>query len=248
MLVIPVSNTLGANAVSRGGESIQSAGYITYLGKMHKAEASGSLVVPRVTCTKKNAQFIWWVGLAGYKATHRISEQIGVRVTCQTGQPSYSAVYQLLGHPGQRDGFYALYTSKYAVHVGDTITALVRTEIRASDNMGTYVLALKSSRPWDFTLPWAAKADVLSRSYASWLVENRIQNGSFILPIANFGKFKVFGCTINAGPITQGTWAPITLITSRWNPYRVQTSSLSPDRKDFVLTWIDPTRPSGGPI
>lgn len=171
-------------------------------------KVSGSWTQPAASCTDGAGDAAFWVGLGGASQDSQALEQAGTEVDCSSGQPVYSAWYELVpAAPVKFDGL--------SVSPGDKITATVGVD-------GNQVaISLKN----DTTGQSASKdlrMDNPDTSSAEWIAEapSECQGGSTSnctpVPLADFGSVDFTNATATANNLT----API----SQWEDQAMQLS------------------------
>ena len=95
------------------------SGYVAYpsFGEMSFNQVSAQWTEPAVTCPKKDAWTLFWVGFDGWPKTDGTVEQGGTSAQCVNGVPQYSAFYEMWPTMAVTDLF--------SVNAGDQISASV---------------------------------------------------------------------------------------------------------------------------
>jgi hypothetical protein len=99
-----------------GSDSLNWAGYVVLAESGTVTGASGSWVVPIVSCSKKSTYVAFWAGVDGYNDS--TVEQGGVLAQCSNGKPVYSAWIEF--YPAAPT--YATWTPKAGDIVSVTVT------------------------------------------------------------------------------------------------------------------------------
>jgi hypothetical protein len=93
----PAQGTHQVSVVTPGvATSPNWSGYVAYATSVNDGSfnaVSASWTEPTVTCPKKDAWTLFWVGFDGWPASDRSVEQGGTSAQCFNGVPKYSAFY-----------------------------------------------------------------------------------------------------------------------------------------------------------
>ncbi len=199
--------------------------------------ASGSWIVPAVTCTSGDQYSAFWVGLDGYNSS--TVEQTGTESDCTGTEASYYAWVEF--YPGPSFEILSV-----PVSPGDTISASVTySGIRFTTTITDETTGKTSSTS---TIVPGAK-----RSSAEWVAEAPCcDGGSNILPLADFGTGQFgYGFTgisgtnaatamSNSGAIGNFPSADVEEINktgTRTSPQTVSCSALLNTGTSFTCTW-----------
>lgn len=161
------------------------------------SQVSAQWVQPAVSCPKKDAWTLFWVGFDGWPATDRSVEQGGTSARCVDGVAQYSAFYEMWpAFP---------VTDMFSVEAGDQISASVdygggQFVITVSDSRhGQLVQTAQQSEPCPGTC---------LRSSAEWIAESPAHFGTDRwFPLANYGTVTFTSATATdaagvSGPIS----------------------------------------------
>jgi hypothetical protein len=162
----------------------------------------GSWVEPAVTCTSKNNLFAPWVGIDGYGS--ETVEQTGAQVSCSTGQPVYSAWYEM--YPAN-----PVYLND-PVAAGDSFTGTVTTT-----GNGSYKITLTdNTQGWTYNTTKRLNAENVS---AEAIIES---------PTSSYPKFtstNFSGITVNGSVFS--SYNPIPLSSGGYSPTALNGGSFS---------------------
>ena len=185
---------------------------------------------PAATCPTSQHQYAsFWVGIDGYSSNS--VEQLGTDSDCKgTNNPVYYAWYEMYPHPSIN-----LSTTTYPVHVGDTMSAMVK----ASGTSFTLQLIDKTA---GWTFKTVQTSAIAKKTSAEWIAEapSTCSGGSCsVLPLADFGTVKFTATTATgkvggAGNITTFTNHQITMVTSSNVPRATPTTATA---GGFSDTW-----------
>lgn len=172
-------------------------------------DVSAQWTEPTVTCPKKDAWTLFWVGFDGWPSTDASVEQGGTSAQCLNGVPHYSAFYEMWPTLSVMPMF--------PVYAGDQISASVLYQPGAGGSQGEFVITVADTTP--------AHADQLSmtescpptlacaRSSAEWIAESPAHFGTENwFPLAKYGTVDFSNATVTnaqgiAGPISDQLWA-----------------------------------------
>ena len=178
------------------------------------ANATGTWVVPRVTCTSSRSDAVaFWVGLGGYSEDSPALEQLGTAAEChgQSTTPTYYAWWEIVPAASVR--------IPLKIHPGDTITAAVAVQGQK------VILSLKNvTRHSRFSRVQVVSQE-LDVSSAEWIAEAPASCTSATscqaIPLTNFKgvTFTNIAATGNSHPgtLSDTTWTstPIELDRGR---------------------------------
>lgn len=180
---------------------------------------SASWTQPAVNCSVTATGWSsFWVGLDG--DTTNTVEQTGTEADCSSGQPVYSAWYEM----------YPKYPHNYSapVSAGDSFSAAV-----TSDGRGSFTLTLTDrTKGWTQTSTQRLKSAKLGS--AEVIAEAPSSSGG-VLPLADFGTVGFAAATVNGSMLTSATPGldPITMASG--TTVKARPSSLS--NGAFSVSW-----------
>jgi hypothetical protein len=190
----------------------------------------GTWVQPAANCTQTTGETLaaFWVGLDGYK--NQTVEQIGTKITCTSGSPSYTAWWQMYPAPKV-----TLSTSTYPVQPGDTLSASVTRS-------GTsYALVLQSSEGWSYSTEQVGSG---ANTSAEW-----IASSPPLCPTCRFADLTDFGTVMfsRAQAAVGKKMRPISSFVHKGGPQeitmatggiiRAQPGPLNSNGEDFSVSW-----------
>lgn len=224
---VPTAQTHAPRIRLKNSTSLNWAGYavetnLTNPQNNAVTDVKGSWVVPNLTCGPTNTYSASWVGIDGY--SDNSVEQTGTEQDCISGQPRYSAWYEMYPKPSFRVNL--------PIKAGDTISA----EVQYIGNKFTLTLTNLTTGK-TFTTTQKSNAQ---RQSAEWITEAPWSGST--LPLANFGTMNFNGAqaTLNGrqGAIIDSNWQfdAITMTTSS-GTVKAAPSALSPDGRSFGITW-----------
>jgi hypothetical protein len=191
--ILSISNLFGIRQTTQ----VQSANWAGYADINDTYQTlSTSWVQPAVDCSKTFGGFLglfgshtayssFWVGLDGYNSSS--VEQTGTDSDClSNGAPSYYAWYEMYPASSVQQP-----TAKYPVSPGDTMTAMVMSNVGGTQ----FYLSLKdANKGWSFTIPETGSG--FARSSAEFVAEAPSQCSLIFcseLPLADFGSVTFTG-------------------------------------------------------
>ena len=236
------SNWAGYAAVAPDGQSLSFA------------NATGTWVVPRVTCSSSRSDAVaFWVGLGGYSNDSPALEQLGTAAECSGlgTPPTYYAWWEVVPAASVRIGL--------KVHPGDRITAGVAVDGQK------VVLSLHDLTHGTRFSHVQVSTQQLDVSSAEWIAEAPASCASASsctpIPLTNFRgvTFTNIAATGNAHPgtLTDSTWVatPIELITGSDQGRLLGDvdplgpgvgavpGAVSADGRSFAVTWQQGLQP-----
>ncbi len=196
-------------------------------------KASGSWIVPAVTCSSGSQYGSFWVGIDGYSSS--TVEQLGTESDCSGTTASYHAWYEFCCKEPE------ITIPSMTIKPGDVMSAAV------SYNGTNFTLSMKDVTT-GVTFSKTGNIKGAQRTSAEWIAEAPSSGGT--LPLSDFGTM-LFGkdntgiaktCTAaigsTGGPI--GSFAnffQITMVNSSQAPKAIPTI-LSSDGTSFSDTWV----------
>jgi hypothetical protein len=220
------------------------------------ANATGTWVVPRVTCTSSRSDAVaFWVGLGGYSDDSTSLEQLGTAAECngQSTTATYYAWWEIVPASSVRISL--------KVRPGDTITAAVAVQGQK------VILSLKDATQHTRFSRVQVLSQQLDVSSAEWIAEAPASCTSAtsceVIPLTNFNgvTFTSIAATGNSHPgtLSDATWAatPIELITDENNGRAFDNAdpldsgvgavpgALSADGRSFAVSWQQDLQPTG---
>jgi hypothetical protein len=200
----PAQGTHQVSVVTPGvATSPNWSGYVAYATSVNDGSfnaVSASWTEPTVTCPKKDAWTLFWVGFDGWPASDRSVEQGGTSAQCFNGVPKYSAFYEMWPN-------FAV-TPMFSIDAGDQISAGVvyapdtqQFLITVTDARGGHVVQ-------SLTEAESCPAGVAcARTSAEWVAESPSHFGTDSwFPLADYGTMDFTSATAtdargDSGPI-----------------------------------------------
>jgi len=214
------------------------SGYVAYpsYGQVSFNEVSAQWTEPAVTCPKKDAWTLFWVGFDGWPKTDGTVEQGGTSAQCVNGVPQYSAFFEMWPTMAVTDLF--------SVEPGDQISAGVSYDPDTAQFVITVsdVTSGASQTMTESCAPGLACA----RTSAEWVAESPSHFGTKVwFPLADYGTMdftqaqatNAYGVT---GPISDSAWvnSGIERITGSAEALaKVSTLETSGTTSTFSDTW-----------
>ena len=180
------------------------SGYVAYpsFGEVSFNEVSAQWTEPAVTCPKKDAWTLFWVGFDGWPKTDGTVEQGGTSAQCVNGVPQYSAFFEMWPTMAVTDLF--------SVAPGDTISASVVYDPYAARFLIT-VSDLTSGASQTETES-CAQGLSCARTSAEWVAESPSHFGTKVwFPLADYGTMnftqaQATNALGDTGPISDSAW------------------------------------------
>jgi hypothetical protein len=165
------------------------SGYVSYapIGNDDSFDqVSAEWTEPKVSCPKKNAWTLFWVGFDGWPSTDRSVEQGGTSAQCVDGVPRYSAFYEMWPTDAV--------TTMFPIDAGDQIEAGVVYSSTTNDYLIT-VTDLSTS-PVESMTETEPCPTTCARTSAEWIAESPAHFGtSTWFPLANYGTINFTSAT-----------------------------------------------------
>jgi hypothetical protein len=209
------------------------SGYAVTGAKGSFTEASGSWIVPAVTCTSGTQYGAFWVGIDGYKS--ETVEQTGTDSDCSKGVPSYYAWYEFFPQP-------SFSISTIQIQPGDRMSA----QVSFSDRKFTVTITDETTGQ---SFSKTASVPSAERKSAEWVAEAPTSTTG-IEPLSDFGTV-LFGDDSTGVPGTcyatmAGETGPISSFANIFEITMVSLkgatesvpSALSTDGSSFSATWV----------
>jgi hypothetical protein len=209
------------------------SGYAVTGAKGSFTAATGSWVVPAVTCTSGTQYAAFWVGIDGYKS--ETVEQTGTDSDCSKGVPSYYAWYEFFPEP-------SFVISSLQIQPGDRMAAVVRY-----DDPGFTITIKDETTGESFTK--SARVPSATRKSAEWVAEAPTSTTG-IQPLSDFGTVLFgddsTGISGTCYATMDGQTGPIGLFPNIFEITMVSLkgatesvpSALSTDGSSFSATWV----------
>jgi hypothetical protein len=164
------------------------SGYVAYsqtYNPVSFTHVSANWIEPTVTCPKKDAWTLFWVGFDGWPNGDGTVEQGGTSAQCLNGVPHYSAFFEMWPSvPVQ---------IQFAVNPGDHISASVDYT-----SNHTYVITVTDSDTGNFFNKTTTCA-TCARASAEWVAESPSHFGTNRwFPLANYGTMAFTQATAEA--------------------------------------------------
>jgi hypothetical protein len=196
----PATLTIAQRSTNWSGYAVTGAGF---------SSASGSWIVPAVTCSGSTTYSSQWIGIDGW--SNSTVEQDGTEADCISGSPYYGAWYEMYGDNAVNSGYEVpLSTSSYPVFPGDSMTASIT--VSASN----WTLAISdTTQGWSDSIPitWSGSA----QTSAEWIGE-RPGIGGGLAHLSNFTNISFTSAsaadTGTSGPISSFAFDPIEMFNS----------------------------------
>lgn len=164
------------------------SGYVAYPAQFTPVtftEVSAQWVEPTVTCPKKDAWTLFWVGFDGWPSSDGTVEQGGTSAQCVNGVPRYTAFYEMWPSESVQTAF--------SVNAGDHISA--RVDYTSSD---TFVITVADADTGQF-LNKTTTCATCARSSAEWVAESPSHFGTDRwFPLADYGTMAFTDATTAA--------------------------------------------------
>jgi hypothetical protein len=184
------------------------SGYVAYPNYGYDSsfnEVSAEWTQAAVTCPKKNAWTLFWVGFDGWSATplttvDRSVEQGGTSAQCVNGVPHYSAFYEMWPTHAVMPMF--------SVQPGDQIAA----NVVYADNQFLITVTDTTSNQTSTQAETCATDLACPRTSAEWIAESPSHFGTDNwFPLADFGTMDFTDATTTntegvSGPIADAQW------------------------------------------
>jgi hypothetical protein len=202
------------------------------------SQVSAQWVEPAVTCPKKDAWTLFWVGFDGWPSTDRSVEQGGTSAQCVGGQPRYSAFYEMWPT-------YAV-TTMFTIYAGDQITASVNYSAASQQFLITVSDTTAGHENSQTKAESCPPGLACARSSAEWIAESPSHFGTDTwFPLANYGTvdFTTASATDASGvtgPISDSEWVSsgIERVAGRAKPLaKVSGLENSGSSSAFSDTW-----------
>jgi hypothetical protein len=208
-------------------------GYITYLSSEDTDfnTVQATWTEPTVTCPKKNAWTVFWVGLDGwYNGT---VEQGGSSARCMGGVPKYTVWWEMFPT--------VAVTNVFTIRAGDKITASVNYK----PGTATFVIVVTDdTTSRSFTENEKCASDLTcERNSADVIAEDVGKFGSdSYFPLADYGtmefkKASVADVNGNSGGISNSNWLNAAVTESSGATTYATVSALSTTGNSFKATW-----------
>jgi len=180
------------------------SGYVAYpsFGGISFNQVSAEWTEPTVTCPRKDAWTLFWVGFDGWPKTDGTVEQGGTSAQCVGGVPQYSAFYEMWPTMAV--------TTLFSVNPGDQISASVVYSTDTEQFLIT-VTDMTTGATQTETETCAATLSC-ARTSAEWVAESPSHFGTKVwFPLADYGTMQFTGAqATNAygvtGPISDAQW------------------------------------------
>ena len=225
-LVVASPGTFGRNLAFADSRSLNWSGYAVAASASTVTVASGSWVVPKVTCSGGLSYASFWVGIDGFNSGS--VEQAGTLGQCFAGSPSYSAWYEF--YPAA-----SVTISTIAVKPGDAFTSTISYS-GSTDTFTVTITDTTTGKTYSTTAPGSGA----QRSSAECIAERPSIGGS-ITRLANFGTGSFSRCTatISGASGAIGTFSGVSSIdmVSKSGKILASTSSIGTDKASFSVTW-----------
>ncbi|HVC68927.1 MAG TPA: G1 family glutamic endopeptidase [Acidimicrobiales bacterium] len=180
------------------------SGYVAYASynEVSFNQVSAQWTEPAVTCPKKNAWTLFWVGFDGWPKTDGTVEQGGTSAQCVGGVPQYRAFFEMWPTMAV--------TTLFSVNAGDRISA----RVVYSPNTQQFLITVTdiTSGISQTKTQSCAVGLACARTSAEWVAESPSHFGTKMwFPLANYGTMNfteaqatdTFGVT---GPISDSHW------------------------------------------
>jgi hypothetical protein len=165
-------------------------------------QVSAEWTEPRVTCPRKNAWTLFWVGFDGWPATDGTVEQGGTSARCLNGVAQYSAFYEMW--PTQA------VTTTFPINALDTIEA----SVAYSSSTGVFTITVTDVTTGASRTEYPTCPTSCSRTSAEWIAESPSHFGTDSwFPLADYGTVRFTSATATND---QGASGPISF-TPTWS-------------------------------
>ena len=180
------------------------SGYVAYasFNEVSFNQVSAQWVEPTVTCPKKAAWTLFWVGFDGWPKTNGTVEQGGTSAQCERGVPQYSAFVEMWPTMAV--------TSIFSVNAGDQISASV---VYSTTTQQFLITVTDITSGMSKMVPeTCAPGLACARTSAEWVAESPAHFGTKNwFPLANYGTMAFTQAqATNAqgvtGPISDAHW------------------------------------------
>jgi hypothetical protein len=176
------------------------SGYVAYADDTNDGsfnQVSADWIEPAVSCPKKNAWTLFWVGFDGWPASDRSVEQGGTSAQCVNGVPRYSAFYEMW----PSDAVTSM--PDFPVHPGDQIDASVVYDTTTQQFLITVDdVTTNQSLTESLLCPTVGSC---ARSSAEWIAESPSHFGTDSwFPLANYGTVQFTQATATNAASVQG--------------------------------------------